>query len=220
VTPRLRKSVELLAYLLASPDHAAGRAELHDALFDSDNETAVRSYLRQALYRLREVLPDDLSPALRGDRFCLPGPDLVSSAAADVLAAFTQAAHQDGEAKLDTLTAALARTERGPYLQGLSGEWVEGRRAELDEWALRARLDLAKVASRLGRYREAIVNADAVLRLDPYREQAWLLRLTLAQASGNDDQVLGLYRRYVATMRELAVPPSAQVRRLVTRLRA
>jgi LuxR family transcriptional regulator, maltose regulon positive regulatory protein len=220
VTPRLRKSVELLAYLLASPDHAAGRAELHDALFDSDNETAVRSYLRQALYRLREVLPDDLSPALRGDRFCLPGPDLVSSAAADVLAAFTQAAHQDGEAKLDTLTAALARTERGSYLQGLSGEWVEGRRAELDEWALRARLDLAKVASRLGRYREAIVNADAVLRLDPYREQAWLLRLTLAQASGNDDQVLGLYRRYVATMRELAVPPSAQVRRLVTRLRA
>ena len=74
VTPRLRKSVELLAYLLARPDHEASRPELHAALFDSENEAAVRSYLRQALYRLREVLPDDLSPTLRGDRFRLPGP--------------------------------------------------------------------------------------------------------------------------------------------------
>lgn len=220
VTPRLRKSVELLAYLLASPDQAASRPELHDALFDSDNEAAVRSYLRQALYRLREVLPDDLSPVLRGDRFCLPGPEIVSSGAAEVLAAFAQAGHQDGEARVDTLTAALARTERGPYLHGLSGGWVDTRRAELDESVLRARLDLAKVASRLGRYREAIVNVDAVLRLDPYREQAWLLRITLAQASGNDDHVLALYQRYVATMRELAVPPSTEVRLLVTRLRA
>jgi LuxR family transcriptional regulator, maltose regulon positive regulatory protein len=220
VTPRLRKSVELLAYLLASPRHEAGRQELLDALFDSDNEAAGRSYLRQALYRLREVLPDELSPTLRGDRFCLPGPELVSSSAAEVLAAFTQAGHQDGEARLDTLTAALARTERGRYLSGLSGDWVEARRAELDEWILRARLDLAKVAFRLGRYREAIANVDVVLCLDPYREQAWLLRLRLAQASGDDDHVLALYQRYVATMDKLAVPPSAEVRRLVTRLRA
>ena len=97
---------------------------------------------------------------------------------------------------------------------------MEARRVEFDEAVLRARLDLAKVTSRLGRYREAIVNVDAVLRLDPYREQAWLLRITLAQSSGNDDHVLALYQRYVATMRELAVPPSAQVRLLVTRLRA
>lgn len=219
VTLRLRKSVELLAYLLASPDHEAGRQELMDALFDSHNEAAERSYLRQALYRLRGVLPDDLSPTLRGDRFCLPRPELVSSSAAEVLAAFAQADHQE-EARMDTLTAALARTERGRYLNGLSGDWVEARRAELDEWILRARLDLAKAAFRLSRYREAIANADIVLRLDPYREQAWLLRLTLAQASGNDDHVLALYQRYVATMRELAVPPSAEMHRLVTRLRA
>ena len=220
VTPRLRKSVELLAYLLTRPGQEAGRQELLDALFDSGNEAAERSYLRQALYRLREVLPDELSPTVRGDRFRLPGPEVVSSGAADALAAFTQAAHQDGEARLDTLTVALARTERGRYLHGLSGDWVEARRAELDEAIGRARLDLAKVAFRLGRYREAIASVDAVLRLDPYREQAWLLRLTLAQASGDDDQVLALYQRYVATMDKLAVPPSAQVRRLVTRLRA
>ena len=220
VTPRLRKSVELLAYLLAAPGHVAGRQELLDALFDSRNVAAGRSYLRQALYRLREVLPDDLSPALRGDRFCMPGPELVRSSTAEVLAAFAQADHEDEEARLDTLTAALARTERGTYLSGLSGDWVEARRAELDEQILRARLDLAKVAFRLGRYREAMASVDTVLRVDPYREQAWLLRLTLAQASGNDDHVLALYQRYMATMQELSVPPSAEMHRLVTRLRA
>jgi DNA-binding SARP family transcriptional activator len=220
VTPRLRKSVELLAYLLATPDHEAGRQELLDALFDSSSEAAGRSYLRQALYRLREVLPEDLSPVLRGDRLSVPGPAFAGSAAAEVLAAFAQADHQDGEARLDTLTAALARAERGSYLSGLSGEWVQVRRAEFDERTLRARLDLARAALRLGRYREAVAHVDTVLRLDPYREQAWLLRLTLAQASGNDDHVLTLYQRYVATMRELAVPPSAEVHRLVTRLRA
>lgn len=220
VTPRLRKSVELLAYLLATAAHEARRQELLDALFDSSSEAAGRSYLRQALYRLREVVPEDLSPVLQGDRLCLPGPALAGSTAAEVLAAFAQADHQDGEVRLDTLTAALLRTERGTYLRGLSGEWVLARRAELDERILRARLDLAKVAFRLGRYREAVAHVDTVLRLDPYREQAWLLRLTLAQASGNDDHVLTLYQRYVATMRELAVPPSAEVHRLVTRLRA
>jgi len=219
ITPRLRKSVELLAYLLASPDREARRQELLDALFDSDNQAAARSYLRQALYRLREVLPAELSPTLRADRFCLPGPELVSSTAAEVLAAFAQAAHQDEEARLDTLTSALARTEPGSYLTGLPGDWLETRRAELDEQILGARLDLAKAAFRLGRYREAIANVDAVLRLDPYREQAWLLRLTLAQASGHDDQLLTLYQRYVTTMDTLAVPPSAEVHRLVTRLR-
>jgi len=219
VTPRLRKSVELLAYLLASPARAASRPELLDALFDSGSEAAARSYLRQALYRLREALPGELSPALRADRFCLPGPELVSSEAAEVLAAFAQADHQDEEARLATLTAALARAERGRYLSGLSADWVEARQAELHEQILRARLDLAKAAFRLGRYREAIASIDAVLHLDPYREQAWLLRLTLAQASGHDDQVLALYQRYLATMHTLAVPPSAEVCRLVTRLR-
>ncbi|WP_432854673.1 BTAD domain-containing putative transcriptional regulator [Amycolatopsis sp. CA-161197] len=220
VTPRLRKSIELLAYLLASPGHEASRQELLGALFDSNNEAAGRSYLRQALYRLREVVPDELSPVVQEDRFRLPGPDLVSSSAAEVLEAFAQADHQNGEARLDTLTAALARTERGRYLGDLSGAWADARRAELDELVLRARLDVARVAFRLGRYREAVANADTVLRLDPYREQAWLLRITLAQASGNDDDVLALYQRYVATMRELAVPPSAEVHRLVTRLRS
>jgi DNA-binding SARP family transcriptional activator len=219
VVPRLRKSVELLAYLLAAPDRAASRQELLDALFDSRNEAAGRSYLRQALYRLREVLPPELGPVLDGDRFRLPAPDLVVSRSVEVLAAFDRAGRQNAENRIETLRVALAQTERGSHLQGMSGSWIGDRGAEIAERILRARLDLAREAFQLGRYREATENVDAVLRQDPFREHAWLLRLSLAQASGNDDHVLALYQRYVATMSELEVPPSAEVHRLVTQLR-
>ncbi|GAA4691193.1 hypothetical protein GCM10023215_30070 [Pseudonocardia yuanmonensis] len=220
VIPRLRKSVELLAYLLASDERVATRKELLDALFESRNEAAGRSYLRQALYRLREVLPDEVVPTLDGDRFRLAGPDLVTSATAATLATLAQADHQDGETRLATLAQAIERAERGPYLDGFPGGWAETRRAEISARIRAARLDLARVAFRLGRYREAVANTDAVLRADPFSEQAWMLRISLAQASGQDDQVLAFYRRYVAAMRELSVPPSAEIRRLVTRLRA
>ena len=96
-----------------------------------------------------------------------------------------------------------------------------GRRAPgaLTEIFLSARIDAAKIAYRMNRYREAKALVDQVLREDPYREQAWQLAIRLAHASGSDDAVLALYQRYVARMRELGVPPSEEVRRLVTQLR-
>ena len=131
-----------------------------------------------------------------------------------------QADRQDDETRLATLTEALTRTDRGPYLQGFGGEWVDGRRQEIEERLLNARLDLAKVAFRLDKYWEASGAVDAVLAQDSYREDAWLLRLSLTHASGSDDGVLATYQRYVATMREAGVPPSAEIQRHLTRLRS
>lgn len=220
VTPRLRKSTELLARLIAAPTREVGRQEILDGLFHSRSEPAARSYLRQALYRLREALPEDLSPVLDGDRMSLTGPDIVTGTAEEVLARIGQADRQEGETRLTTLTEALARSDRGPYLSGLNSSWVEARRAEIAERLLRARLDLARIAYRLGRYWESASAVDVVLRHDPYREEAWLLRLSLAQASGSDDGVLATYQRYVAAMRELGVPPSAEIQREIARMRA
>jgi DNA-binding SARP family transcriptional activator len=121
---------------------------------------------------------------------------------------------------LITLTEALARSDRGPYLAGLTSSWVDARRAEVYERLLRARLDLARTAYRLGRYWESSTAVDVVLRHEAYHEDAWLLRLSLAQASGSDDGVLATYQRYLAAMRDLGVPPSPVVQRHVSRLRA
>jgi DNA-binding SARP family transcriptional activator len=219
VRPRLTKSVELLGYLLGTPDRKATRERLLGALFGGRDDSAGRSYLRQALYRLREVLPPELGPGQAGNVFQVGGPELAASSAQRVVDLVVQAGRQDGEARFQTLSQALARVERGAYLAPFSGEWVEERRAALGEILLSARVDAARLAYRLNRYREAKDLIDVVLAEDPYREQAWQLAIQLAHASGCDDNVLILYKRYVARMRDLGVAPSDEVRRFVADLR-
>ncbi|GGT00489.1 BTAD domain-containing putative transcriptional regulator [Streptomyces chromofuscus] len=217
--PRLTKSVELLSYLLWAPDRRATRDELLGALFGGRNDAAGRSYLRQALYRLREVLPDGLGPVQDGDVFRMVGPALAMGSAQRAVDLVAQAGRQDKEVRLQTLSRALTSAERGPYLATVSGEWVAERRVILAETFLSARMDSARLAYGMNRYREAKGLVDGVLREDPYREQAWQLAIRLAHASGSDDAVLAHYQRYVARMRDLGVPPSDEVRRLVMQLR-
>ncbi|MET8412513.1 BTAD domain-containing putative transcriptional regulator [Streptomyces sp. NPDC005195] len=219
VQPRLTKSVELLSYLLGSPDRRATRGELLGALFGGRNDAAGRSYLRQALFRLRRALPADLGPSQDGDVFSLAGPELAMGSAQRVVDIVAQAGRQDGEVRLRTLLHALSRAERGVFLATGSDTWVVERRAVLTEVLSSARVDAAKLAYRLNRFREAKGLVDHVLRDDPYREQAWQLAIRLEYASGSDDAVLSLFQRYVARMRELGVAPSDEVRRLVTQLR-
>ncbi|MFD8685716.1 BTAD domain-containing putative transcriptional regulator [Streptomyces sp. NPDC059651] len=215
---RLSKSVELLSYLLGAR-RAVSRQELLDALFDGRDNAAGRSYLRQALYRLREVLPGELVPHQEGDRFHFTCPELVCGTAQAVLDSLVQADHQDGETRLRTMTDALAHADRGPFLTSLSSLWVERRRSEIGERVTSGRIEAARMAFRLSRYREARHLVDDVLKTSPHREQAWQLAISLAHASGSDDSVLALYQRYTVAMREFGVAPSAEVRRLVTQLR-
>jgi LuxR family transcriptional regulator, maltose regulon positive regulatory protein len=219
VQPRLTKSVELLGYLLGAPERKATRERLLGALFGGRDDTAGRSYLRQAIYRLREVLPPELGPGQEGNVFQVAGPELAAGSAQRVVDLVVQAGRQDGEARFQTLTQALAKVERGAYLAPFSGEWVEERRAALGEIFLSARVDAARLAYRMNRYREAKDLIDFVLVEDPYREQAWQLAIQLAHASGCDDTVLVLYKRYLARMRDLGVAPSDEVRRFVADLR-
>lgn len=215
---RLSKSIELLSYLL-SARRAVSKQEVLDALFDNQSKAAGRNYLRQVVYRLREVLPEDLVPQQDGNQLYLAYPDLVCGTAQVVLDALAQADHQDGEIRLRTMTEAFAHADRGPYLSTLTSGWAEQRRSEISDRVTSGRIEAARLALRLSRYREARQLVDDVLKVNPYREQAWQLSISLAHASGSDDAVLTLYQRYSAAMREFGVAPSAEMRRLVKHLR-
>ncbi|MGW7619583.1 BTAD domain-containing putative transcriptional regulator [Streptomyces antimycoticus] len=219
VHPRLAKSVELLAYLLHQPAAGARRRVLVEALFPGRSDTTGRSYLRQAVYRLREVLPDGLSLLQDGDVYRLTPASAVISTSGTLQRLLAEAARQDGEHRWDTLGRALEIAERGSYFDSLSTQWLDTRRAELDAALLQARVDAATVALHLGRVREARRLARHVLDSDPYREQAWRVALCAAEAAGSDDELLDLYRGYLRVMEELGVAPSADLRRLVDRLR-
>ncbi len=219
VHPRLTKAIELLSYLMAAPDRSATRQQLLGALFAGRNDAAGRSYMRQALYRAREILPDDLAPTQQGDVYSVASGDLMIGTGQIAVDRLAEANRQDGEVRLQTITRALAMAARGPFLAPLTSDWVLFRRNEIEEMMNAARIDAARLAYGLSRYREARDLLEEALRIDPYREQAWQLMISLAFATGSDDSVLRLYQRYVATMRDLGVPPSGEVHRLVTQLR-
>ncbi|MFF4898137.1 BTAD domain-containing putative transcriptional regulator [Streptomyces sp. NPDC001068] len=219
IHPRLAKSVELLAYLTSRPQAGARRQALLEALFPGRSDATGRSYLRQAVYRLREVLPDGLTLHQEGDVYRLSPASAVASSSGTFRRLLAEAARQDGEHRWDTLRGALALAERGSYFDSVSTHWLDARRAELDGALTQARVDAASVALHVGRVRDARRLARLVLDADPYREQAWRLALHAAEAVGDDDELLDLYRGYLRVMNELGVPPSADLKRLVDRLR-
>ena len=155
VRPRIAKSVALLAYLAAAPGQEAERSELLDALFGGRADDSARSYLRQAVYRLREVLPEGVGPAFDGGTLRFGGPVSLSGDAARAESLLAEASRLQGEERLAVLLDALALLDRGEYLEGVDAPWVAERREHLGGLRADARLDAARLAYEAGRYTEA-----------------------------------------------------------------
>ncbi len=145
VSPGLSKSLELLAFL-ASRDGEVSRDALLEALFDGRRDGSSSSYLRQAVLKLRKVVPDVLEQDTRHGVVRLnPRVRVVDRipAAGRLLA---QAAAVAGDDKLTLLLSALRIADRGPYLPSVTSIWADERRQRLDELVVSARLDAAEAA--------------------------------------------------------------------------
>lgn len=218
VQPKLTKSVELLAYLAAQPNQAATRNALLESLFQGRTDDSARSYLRQALNRLRQALPPDAPLRVEGDSVSWDGGTLTSESV-ELERALRQAAHFRGGDRLDAALAALRVFERGEYLADARSAWADTRREELLALLTDTRLAAAEAAFDIGDYKRADDLGAQVLAADPFRESAWRLSMRVASAMGDDDRVIA---RYLACERSLAsvfVPPAPSTQQLLTRLR-
>jgi DNA-binding SARP family transcriptional activator len=218
VRPRIAKSYELLAYLVAAPEARADRDELLDALFEGRVDESSRAYLRQAVRWLRQVLPEDSvqveeGQVRLGDRFA------IASESTAFEAALAQAARLRGGDRLDATVAALEPFDRGPYLSAFGSRWVEERREHLTELATDARYEAAELAYAEGRLGEAKRLSGEVLRVEPYREAAWRLTMRLASALGDEDGVIRAYQRCEQALAEVGATPAPTTRQLLERLR-
>jgi DNA-binding SARP family transcriptional activator len=217
VRPRIAKSLELLALLISRPEQRANRAELLDALFEGRADLSSRSYLRQAINRLREVVPagvlhneDDLVWLEPGD---------VSSDSQRLTYALAAAGELPADRQLQTLRDVLQIAERGEFLEGVSSEWSLIRRRQLEELVTDARLLTADAAMEAGDYRQADEMASLVLTNDPYRESAWQIRMRVLNALGRSDTLLATYRACELALAEVGLTPSPSTRRLLEQLR-
>ncbi len=218
VRPRIAKSLELLAFLIGRPGQRATRTELLDALFDGRADLSSRSYLRQAINRLREVLPDEDMLHNDGDEVRL-APGEFSSDSQRLVYALAAASELPGDQQLDTLREALRIAEHGAFLEGVASEWATLRRRELDELVTDARLLAAEAAIGAGDYRQADEMALLVLSSDPYRESAWQVRMRVLNALGRADALLATYRACEQTLAQVGLTASPGTRRLLEQLR-
>jgi ATP/maltotriose-dependent transcriptional regulator MalT len=218
--PRIAKSLELLAFLRQQPSAEAARSQVLDALFAGRATDSTRSYLRQALYRLREVLPEALAPRADGNRILLPAPEEVTCDSLTVDALLDQGALLHAEEKLNALRAALELAAAGPFLADSESEWIIERRQELTGRISAAQLSAAELAYQLGRFLETDDLIEAVLREDEYQEEAWRLSILTANAFGDSQALLRRYRRYLSVMEQIGVGPSPDVVELFHRLHA
>jgi len=216
--PRIGKSAELLAYLVHRQVDEVEKDELLDALFAGRANEAARSYLRQAVRRLREILPPDVTLATEGPVVRLTGAEFTSeSRRFDELLAL--ASRLQGEERFAATIEALELAAQGEYLPTVTSDWADERRAEIAERVNDARVDAAEIAFAAGRYREAEQLTDAVLKRDRFREAAWRLLMRIDSALGDQDKVISAYRHCEESLRSIGASPSETTRRLLAALR-
>jgi DNA-binding SARP family transcriptional activator len=203
---------------LAAHDGACKKAVALIDLFGEGVDDSTRAYLRQAIKRLRDALPDPgMLAADDADISWTAGQIVTESLLLEESARLAR--RLQGAERLDATERALAVWDGGEYLPGSNAPWVHARRTELEELALDLHLDASTVAFELGDLERARRHADLVVRLDGYRESAWRLAMRIAAAMGHDDHVIGLYRQCRERLAEVPTQPAASTQRLLAELR-
>ena len=227
----------LLAYLVVEAGCAHRREALATLLWPELPGEAARTYLRQALANLREVLHDrGVDPAFllitrETIQFNLDSEHRLDIADFTALLADC-ARHQHRPPALcarcaDRLEAA-AELYRGPLLdQFFLGdspafeEWAALRREALHQQALGVLTRLAHYHDRRGACDDVRRVAWRQLELDPWREEAHQLLMQALWQSGERSAALAQYRRCrEALHEELGVEPAAETTALFERIRA
>ncbi|WP_155054433.1 BTAD domain-containing putative transcriptional regulator [Streptomyces blattellae] len=216
--PGISKSVELVAYLIARGG-VAGRTQALEDLFAGRRDDSAQAYLRQAIRKLRDVLPEPDAILFEDGTVRLRKSARITSDSSRFEARIAEAARLRDEDRLDALVTALGVYDRGPYLEGLTSLWIDAQRDRLGEIATTARLDAAALALDLGRFQDAQVYVDLALESDPYREGGWRLAMSVANARGDDDAVLGRFRRCEQALARIGLTPAPATRKLLHQLR-
>jgi DNA-binding SARP family transcriptional activator len=220
VRPRIQKSVELLAFLLTRDEHGASHEELLEALFDGRSDRSSRSYLRQAVFRLREVLPQGIGPVVDGSTVRLPHPEAYRSDADALERALAEAASLRGADRLDALSTIVEGHDMASYLGDTGGLWAEERRTRIAERLASALLDAATLAFEHGEYPRAQRLVDRLVGGNPHSEKGWRLAMSLADALGDSDRVVATYQRCERALEALGLSPSKVTDEHLSRLRA
>jgi non-specific serine/threonine protein kinase len=209
-----RPAQSLLAYLALRPGEPQRREKLAGQLWPDASEANARSYLRQALWRIRKALEASKRDYFLADDFTITF--LADAAYSLDVAVLAQ------EVTTDTPTANLLRcveVYHGELLPGFYDEWVEPERERLQAiYEHKLALLLDRLAAER-RWPGVLEWAERWIALGSVPEPAYRALMLAHHALGDRASMAAAYQRGVeALQRELAVEPSDMTRALYEQL--
>ena len=191
-----------LAVLAAEHDRDVGRDELALALWGEHPPRTWEPSLRETVSKVRRYLADAgvtdarVTSALGCYRLVLPpGTEIdieFAEQGASEARRLLAAEDTDGAA---AIAARVREIAARPLLPGEHGSWVEARRRSLEACLIGALEVLAAAATARGDWSAVTRAAEAVLALEPFREDAYRSLMQAHSAAGNRAEALRVYDR-------------------------
>lgn len=211
-----KKLAGLLAYLACTAPQPQHREKLSTLLWGSHFEAQAKQNLRQALFKLRQVLGQS---ALRSDG------EFISLNAVVITCDVPQFERLVRKGSRDALTAA-ADLYRGRLVDDIAvnaegwSEWLAGERERLSELAVGAMVALGDQELSDGRAGDALLAGQRANALNSMREDAHRLIMRALSAAGRNAEALKYYQAVVALLKqELGTAPDATTSALAAELR-
>jgi DNA-binding SARP family transcriptional activator len=215
----------VFAYLVLNRTRQVTRGELAEVLWGPAPPPEPAVAIRALLSKLRATLEATGAAALpAGDllRLHLPADAEVDVETATQALHDAQSAVSNGEDVRAWIAAHIAlNVSSRVFLQGADGEWIDERRAALQEMRLRALEALSACALRLGgpELDTAVRTARELIRLAPFRESGHAQLMKALASQGNLAEAVLTYEKLRVLLREeLGMDPAPELRALHTEL--
>ena len=212
-----RPAQSLLAYLALNAGITQRREKLASLLWPEATEGNARSYLRQALWRIRKALASD---SLNGQEYLLVSDiSVVFDDQSSYWLDATVLLEPAEELPVEEIMAAI-QLYRGELLPGFYDEWIVLERDRLQAaYQQKMNLLLERLVT-AGRWDDSVQWSEQWIRLDHAPEPAYRALLRAHAGLGNQGMVGVTYQRCVASLeRELSVEPSPETQQLYEQIR-
>ena len=226
---RGQRTQSLMQFLAAHRHRSVPRDELITAVWPDTDEDSGRHRLHQAVYELRRTLhaiDPGRSPVVCGDggyRFDDDVPMWVDVEEFDDLGSAASrcfAARQSDQA-IEFGQQAL-RLYRGDFLcQVTSADWATAERNRLQARFVQVSIHVGDLLARRGEHAGALAVVDPVLSIEPWNEDATVIKMHCHALVGARSLAAAAYRSCAQALNcEFGVTPAAQTSRVYHQIRA
>ncbi len=213
------KTQGLIAFLALSMEMPPTRDRIINLFWGDRFTDQARQSLRQAIAKLRRILPTSENEAViaDGDRIGL-NPEVVR-VDVEVFHRLATAEAADGVMEAVSLL-------RGPLLDGFYGQqaefedWIASERQRITEVSSKVLERASDIALQRGNVEAALANARRMAKMNPWSDSAQLLLLRLMAQNGDRAAAIQNFKAYERTLdEELGIGAGAELQTLVAQIR-